>query len=127
MDPFNQMGRPILMDARAEGYEHCKAMGLTPARATECVNVVAEQLQRDKPYEAQAAGMKFLDLTGVYRLFAVMLTAAMKEAQGRRDGEHLFADCGGYPRCVTCGCDEDAAFVEGEECSYKSETEEGAE
>jgi hypothetical protein len=31
-------------------------------------------LERDKPYEAQAAGMKFLDLTGTYRLFAVLLT-----------------------------------------------------
>lgn len=79
MSPFNQMGKPILMDARAEGYEHCKAMGLTPAEAVECINAVAEQLQRDKPYEAQAAGMKFLDLTGVYRLFAVLLTEAAKE------------------------------------------------
>jgi len=79
MDLFDQMGKPILMDARAAGYEHCKEMGLSPARAVECVNAVAEQLQRDKPYEAQAAGMKFLDLTGVYRLFAVMLSAAAEE------------------------------------------------
>ena len=79
LEPFNQMGKPILIEARSEGYKHCKAMGLTPARAMECVNNVAEQLQRDKPYEAQAAGMKFLDLTGVYRLFAVMLCAAAEE------------------------------------------------
>jgi len=55
---------------------------LTPARAVECVNAAAEQLQRDQPYEAQAAGMKFLDLTGVYRLFAVLLCAASAEAKG---------------------------------------------
>ncbi len=79
MTPMNMMGKPILMKARAEGYEHCKAMGLTPARSMECVNAVAEQLQRDKPYEAQAAGMKFLDLTGTYRLFAVMLCAQAEE------------------------------------------------
>jgi hypothetical protein len=36
----------------------------------------------------------------------------------RQPGEHYFADCGGIPRCVTCGCDEDDAFVGGEECSY---------
>lgn len=36
----------------------------------------------------------------------------------RQKGEHRFADCGGYPRCVTCGADEDSAFVGGEECSY---------
>jgi len=79
MDPLNQMGKPILTDARTAGYQHCKEMGLTPARAVECVNVVAEQLQRDQPYEAQKAGMKFLDLTGTYRLFAVMLCAAAAE------------------------------------------------
>lgn len=36
----------------------------------------------------------------------------------RKRGEHRFADCGGLPRCITCGCDEDDAFVGGEECSY---------
>ncbi len=53
MNPFNQMGKPILMKARTEGYNHCKMMGLNSARAMmECVNGVAKQLQRDKPYEA---------------------------------------------------------------------------
>lgn len=79
MEPFNQMGKPIPMKARTEGYEHCKAMGISSARAMECVNAVAEQLARDKPYEAQAAAMKFLDLTGTYRLFAVLLCAAAEE------------------------------------------------
>ena len=36
----------------------------------------------------------------------------------RKAGEHRFADCGGAPRCVTCGCDEDDAFVGGQECSF---------
>jgi len=37
----------------------------------------------------------------------------------RKKGEHLFSNpTGGIPRCVTCGCDEDDAFVGGEECSY---------
>lgn len=71
---FNRMGHPIPARARAIGYEHCKEMGLNSARAWECVQAVADQLERDKPYEAQAAGMKFLDLTGTYRLFAVLLT-----------------------------------------------------
>lgn len=79
MSPFNQMGKPILMRARSVGYEHCKAMGLSPARAVECVNAVAEQLSRDQPYEAQAAAMKFLDLIGAYRLFAVILCEAQEE------------------------------------------------
>jgi len=36
----------------------------------------------------------------------------------RKTGEHCMADCGGLPRCVTCGCDEDEAFVGGQACSY---------
>lgn len=75
MSPFNKMGKPLCAKARQAAYEHCLQMGLTPARAWECVGGVAAQLERDKPYEAQATGMKFLDLTGTYRLFAVLLTA----------------------------------------------------
>jgi hypothetical protein len=37
----------------------------------------------------------------------------------RKTGEHLFVPCGGLPRCATCGCDEDDAFVGGEPCSFK--------
>lgn len=74
MSPFNNMGKPLGEKARSVAYEHCKQMGLDPARAWECVGSVAEQLERDMPYEAQAAGMRFLDLTGTYRLFAVLLT-----------------------------------------------------
>lgn len=37
----------------------------------------------------------------------------------RKRGEHRFADCGGVPCCVTCGCDEDDAFIGGQECSYQ--------
>ncbi len=38
--------------------------------------------------------------------------------QRRKAGQHRFAYCGGYPRCVTCGRDEDDAFVGGEECTF---------
>lgn len=79
MDAFGAMGKPILTGARAAGYDQCKQMGLTASRAMECVNAVSEMLSRDKPYEAMAAGMKFLDLTGTYRLFAVILSAAVAE------------------------------------------------
>lgn len=36
----------------------------------------------------------------------------------RKAGQHRFADCGGHPRCVTCGRDEDDAFIGGETCSF---------
>jgi hypothetical protein len=46
------------------------------------------------------------------------------EVTKRKRGEHLFADCGGVPRCVTCGCDEDDAFVGAAECTYGEKTTE---
>lgn len=71
---FNLMGKSLSEKARSQAYSHCKQMGLSSARAWECVGQVAEMLERDEPYKAQAAGMKFLDLTGTYRLFAVLLS-----------------------------------------------------
>lgn len=86
-DAMSAMGKPIGPNARSRAYEHCKAMGLIGSLAYLCVNAVADQLERDRPYEAQAAGMKYLDLTGVYRLFAVLLTAAAAESAASEQGE----------------------------------------
>ena len=75
-DGFARMGKPIDFRARAVALEHVRAMGVTDtADGMAVVNAVAEQLERDKPYEAMQAGMKYLDLTGTYRLFAALLTA----------------------------------------------------
>lgn len=42
-----------------------------------------------------------------------------KKSIRRKSGEHLFSNpTDGIPRCITCGCDEDDAFVGGQECSY---------
>lgn len=80
LDPFSAMGKPIPPAARQAGFDVCKDMGLDSARAWEAVNGMAEQLERDKPYEAQGAAMKFLDLTGAYRLMATILCAAIAAA-----------------------------------------------
>lgn len=73
---FDAMGKPIPLHRRTAGLQHCAAMGLTDVElAWSCVGRMSEQLERDKPYEAMAAGMEYLDLTGTYRLMAVLLTA----------------------------------------------------
>lgn len=82
LSPLNNMGKPLGESARGEAYKHCQLMGLNSAKAWACVQAVAEQLERDQPYEAQAAGMKYLDLTGTYRLVAVLLTS-MEKPNGR--------------------------------------------
>lgn len=77
---FARMGKPIGYGPRAAAYEHCKAMGIADkATAMQCVDQMAEQLERDQPYEAMNAGMRYLDLTGTYRLLAVLLTTADEE------------------------------------------------
>lgn len=75
-DGFDAMGKPIPLYRRTAGLEHCRVMGLVdPERAWACVGGVSEQLERDQPYKAMEVGMQYLDLIGVYRLFAVLLTA----------------------------------------------------
>lgn len=79
LSAFGMMGKPLSPKARQAGYDTCKEMGLDSDRAMGCVNGVCEQLERDQPYEAQSVGMRYVDLTGWYRLVAVILTAAATE------------------------------------------------
>lgn len=72
---FDAMGRPVPMHRRQAGLDHCKKMGLDTEQSWSCVQQMSKQLARDKPYEAMEAGMHFLDLTGTYRMMAVLLTA----------------------------------------------------
>jgi len=79
-DPMSYIGRPISFKARDAGFQHVRDMGITDTTiAVNCVNEVASLLERDKPFEAMNAGMKYLDQIGVYRLYAVLLCAAMCE------------------------------------------------
>jgi hypothetical protein len=78
-DGMNNMGKPIPDFRRDNAYKDCKAMGLGSADAMAAVSETAEQLERDKPYEAQGRAMKYLDLCGAYRLFAVLLVSEQHE------------------------------------------------
>ncbi len=72
---MNAMGKPIPMARRAEADKHCKEMGLAGHDdRMACIGGVSNCLERDDPYAAMADGMKYLDLTGTYRLMAVLLT-----------------------------------------------------
>lgn len=73
---FDAMGKPIPMSRKQAAYECAKAMGIdSPDERMALVNSVAEYLERDKPFEAQQAAMKALDLTGSYRVIATLLSA----------------------------------------------------
>ena len=78
---MNAMGKPIPYSRKQSAYEQCKEMGLKEDRAYEVVNGMSEQLERDKPYEAVACGMKFLDLTGTYRVMAYLLAGKIPKKE----------------------------------------------
>jgi len=77
---FNAMGKPVPYYRREAGYRHCKDMGLGSDESFAAVNGMSEALERDNPHGALGAAMKYLDLTGAYRLMAVLLTATVKES-----------------------------------------------
>ena len=71
---FDNMGKPIPLHRKENAYQEAKLMGIDNAdERMSLVNSVAEFLERDKPFEAQKAAMKVLDLTGSYRLFSSLL------------------------------------------------------
>ena len=74
-DGFNAMGKPVPFYRRQAGYEHARQMGLTSDAAFAAVSSMSLFIERDKPYEAMEAASHYLDLTGNYRLLAVLLTA----------------------------------------------------
>lgn len=75
------MGKPVPFYRRQAGYDTCREMGLTSEDAYSAVGVMSDQLERDEPYGAMEEGMRYVDLTGTYRLMAVLLTAPQRETQ----------------------------------------------
>lgn len=73
---FDAFGKSVSFERRAEALKHCREMGLNDTEeAMACIGGMAEQIERDEPYKAIEIGMKWLDLTGTYRLLAVLCTA----------------------------------------------------
>lgn len=78
---FNAMGKPVPYYRRQAAMDHCRQMGLTDTgKAMSVIDRMSEALARDEPYNAMEAGMAHLDLTGTYRLMAVLLTAEPKKS-----------------------------------------------
>lgn len=81
-DGFNAMGKPIPMFRRTAAVKHCRAMGMTDTgKIMACIGGMVVQLEKDKPYEAMAVGMRYLDLTGTYRIMSVLLVEPRPDEQ----------------------------------------------
>jgi len=72
---FNAMGKAIPIHRKKTADLHLKDMGIKDAEDRfRCIAMVSARLEHDDPYGAQHDAMKYLDLTGAYRLMAVLLT-----------------------------------------------------
>jgi hypothetical protein len=75
-DGFNAFGKPVPQFRRQAAYDTCRQIGVEDAEICwSLANGMAEQIERDKPHAAMELGCKHLDLTGTYRVMAVLCTA----------------------------------------------------
>lgn len=73
---FNALGHPVPATRKKAGYELCIKMGIQDKDVVwQLIEDLARLIEGDKPFEAQEHGLKHLDLTGYYRLMAVLLSA----------------------------------------------------
>jgi len=71
---FNNMGKTISTESRQAAYDMLKEIGVNSAgNRFDCVCMVADKLERDKPHEAMEKAMGYVDVTGAYRLFVELL------------------------------------------------------
>ncbi len=72
---FAAMGHPVPALRKQAGYDCLKEIGVKGAEnITLCIDKMCQALERDKPYEALEAARRVVDLTGAYRIMAVLLT-----------------------------------------------------
>ncbi len=76
---FAAFGKPVPMERMTDALKHIRAMGIVNAEAAwECIGQMSEAIARDEPYQAMGIGMHYVDLTGTYRLLAVLCTDGAK-------------------------------------------------
>lgn len=81
-DGFDAFGKPVPFYRRAVADQHLKDMGLKDTEVRFfLVNQMADAIERDEPHAAMAAAFKVLDLTGTYRLLAVLCCATPREVR----------------------------------------------
>lgn len=91
---FEAMGVEVPFFRRNAAYQHVKQMGIKDSqRAFDIVQKMAELIERDEPHSAMETAHADLDVTGVYRLLAVMLCEPKPETEEERvlreSGRHL--------------------------------------
>ena len=72
---MQNLGKPVSAENRDAAYEWLKKeIGLASSQSLELIGAVASHIEKDLPNQALKAGMESLDLTGAYRLMAILLS-----------------------------------------------------
>lgn len=73
-DVFNAMGKPIPYSRRDAAYQQAKQIGVSDEDAFALIDGMAHSLEKDRPNQAMETAVKYVDITGAYRLLAYLLT-----------------------------------------------------
>lgn len=77
---FDAMGKTIPLFRKHNADVHLKDMGIDDSEDRfRCIAMVAARLEHDDPYGAMEDATKYVDLTGAYRLLAVLLTGDKRD------------------------------------------------
>lgn len=82
---FNNMGKPVPQFRRDNAYQTARSFGCSPSDAWGAVEGAALALEHDHPHEAMGAAMKYVDLSGAYRLLAELLVSEQRQAATQGD------------------------------------------
>jgi len=69
---FENMGNPVPYEQRQTAYDFLN--GIQIESPMTLIDSVSRSIEKDKPYEAMKTMSGSLDLTGSYRLLAILLT-----------------------------------------------------
>lgn len=73
---FAAFGKPVPFYRRSAGNAHLKDMGVSdPEIRFSCIEAMSEAISRDDAHGAMNEAYKHVDVTGVYRLLAVLCAA----------------------------------------------------
>lgn len=79
-DGFNAFGQPVPTNRRLLADQHLIDMGVEDTNVRfATIQKMSDHIERDNPYGAMEAGMRAIDLTGTYRLMAVLCTEVAEE------------------------------------------------
>lgn len=72
---YDAFGKPVSHARRQAAYETMKSMGFKDKeQMLTVIGQMSEHIERDEPHAAMQVGVGIIDVTGIYRMLAVLCT-----------------------------------------------------